>query len=110
MPPGAFDGCGGFSSDAPICVHNRPDAVPILDEAADILKQHANVNVNCYCDAIGSVAYYVKLSQRRADAVVGYLESKGIGGDRLPPHGYGKTASSQPTQPRGGRNRTAAWS
>jgi len=71
----------------------RPDAQPILDEAADILKQHPNVNVdvNGYCDAIGGVAYNLKLSQRRADAVVDYLESKGIAGDRLTPHGYGKT-------------------
>ncbi len=72
----------------------RSDAVPILDEAADILKQHSNVtvNVNGYCDAIGSVGYNLKLSQRRADAVVDYLESKGIAGDRLIAHGYGKTA------------------
>jgi outer membrane protein OmpA-like peptidoglycan-associated protein len=71
----------------------RPDAVPILDDAADILKQHPNVtvNVNGYCDAIGSVAYNLKLSQRRAEAVVGYLENKGIASDRLIPHGYGKT-------------------
>jgi outer membrane protein OmpA-like peptidoglycan-associated protein len=71
----------------------RPDAMPILDEAADILKQHPNVNidVNGYCDAIGGVAYNLRLSQRRADAVVGYLESKGIAGGRLTPHGYGKT-------------------
>jgi outer membrane protein OmpA-like peptidoglycan-associated protein len=71
----------------------RPDAVPILDEAADILKQHSNVtvNVNGYCDAIGSYAYNLRLSQRRADAVVSYLEGKGVAGDRLIPHGYGKT-------------------
>jgi OOP family OmpA-OmpF porin len=71
----------------------RPDAVPILDEAADILKQHQNVtaNVNGYCDAIGSVAYNLRLSQRRAAAVVDYLENKGIPGDRLIPHGYGKS-------------------
>ena len=49
------------------------------------------VNVNGYCDAIGSVAYNFRLSQRRADAVVGYLENKGIADDRLIPHGYGKT-------------------
>jgi outer membrane protein OmpA-like peptidoglycan-associated protein len=71
----------------------RPDAVPILDEAADILNQHPNVNVdvNGYCDAIGGVAYNLKLSQRRANAVLGYLENKGIAGGRLTPHGYGKT-------------------
>ncbi|MGD0073514.1 MAG: OmpA family protein [Candidatus Binataceae bacterium] len=71
----------------------RSDAEPILDEAADILKQNANVSVevNGYCDAIGSEAYNMKLSERRAAAVVKYLETKGIPGDRLEPHGYGKT-------------------
>jgi OOP family OmpA-OmpF porin len=70
----------------------RPDAVPILDEAANILNQHpkVNVDVNGYCDAIGGVAYNLKLSQRRADVVLGYLEDKGIAGGRLTPHGYGK--------------------
>ena len=71
----------------------RPDAVPILDEAADILSKNPNVSVdvNGYCDAIGGVAYNLKLSQRRADAVAGYLESKGIPASRLVTHGYGKT-------------------
>jgi outer membrane protein OmpA-like peptidoglycan-associated protein len=71
----------------------RPDAVPILDEAADILKQHPNVNVdvNGYCDTIGSIGYNLKLSQRRANAVVRYLADKGVAADRLTPHGYGKT-------------------
>src|SRR5262249_44212570 len=71
----------------------RPDAMPILDEAADILGKNPNVNVdvNGYCDAIGGMAYNLRLSQRRADAVVAYLESKGIAGSRLTPHGYGKT-------------------
>jgi len=41
--------------------------------------------------AIGSYAYNLKLSQRRADAVAGYLESKGIAANRLITHGYGKT-------------------
>ena len=71
----------------------RPDAVPILDEAVEILQQHPNVNVdvNGYCDAIGGVAYNLRLSQRRADAVVGYLENKGVASGRLTPHGFGKT-------------------
>ena len=47
----------------------------MLDEAAETLKAHPNVsvNVNGYCDAIGSVRYNLRLSERRADAVVKYL-------------------------------------
>ena len=71
----------------------RPDAAPILDEAADILSKHPDVTVDVdgYCDAIGSYRYNLRLSQRRADAVAGYLEGKGIAASRLVTHGYGKT-------------------
>ena len=58
-----------------------------------ILKSHPNlsVNVNGYCDAIGSVRYNLKLSERRSNAVVKYLGDHGIAEGRLSPHGYGKT-------------------
>jgi OOP family OmpA-OmpF porin len=71
----------------------RPDAQPILDEAADILTKNPDVTVNVdgYCDIIGGFAYNMRLSQRRADAVASYLESKGIAANRLVTHGYGKT-------------------
>jgi outer membrane protein OmpA-like peptidoglycan-associated protein len=71
----------------------RPDAAPILDEAAEILGRHPDVtvNVNGYCDIIGGFAYNQRLSERRADAVARYLEGKGITANRLVTHGYGKT-------------------
>jgi outer membrane protein OmpA-like peptidoglycan-associated protein len=71
----------------------RPDAMPILDEAAQILSSHPNVtvDVNGYCDAIGGYRYNLRLSQRRANAVARYLEGKGIAASRLVTHGYGKT-------------------
>jgi OmpA-OmpF porin, OOP family len=47
--------------------------------------------VNGYCDSIGSEAYNLKLSERRAQAVTTYLVEAGIPSDRLIPHGYGKT-------------------
>lgn len=71
----------------------RPQDAAVLDEAAETLKAHPNitVNVNGYCDAIGSVRYNLKLSERRSDAVVKYLADHGIAESRLSPHGYGKT-------------------
>jgi outer membrane protein OmpA-like peptidoglycan-associated protein len=71
----------------------RPDADPILDEADEILKSHPDVkvDVNGYCDSIGSFPYNLRLSQRRAEAVAGYLTDRGISSDRLITHGYGKT-------------------
>jgi outer membrane protein OmpA-like peptidoglycan-associated protein len=71
----------------------RPGDAAVLNEAAATLKGHPNmvVNVNGYCDAIGSAEYNLKLSEKRAEAVVDYLEKDGIPADRLVPHGYGKT-------------------
>jgi outer membrane protein OmpA-like peptidoglycan-associated protein len=71
----------------------RPDAAPILDEAADILSKHPDVtvDVNGYCDIIGSYRYNVRLSDRRSAAVARYLEGKGIARSRLVTHGFGKT-------------------
>jgi len=65
----------------------------VLDEDVSSLKANPNVavNVNGYCDSIGSEEYNVKLSDRRADAVINYLVKAGIPSSRLIPHGYGKT-------------------
>ena len=67
--------------------------MPVLDEAAEILRSHPDmrVEVNGYTDAIGSYAYNLRLSKRRAAAVVNYLVGKGIASDRLIPQGFGKT-------------------
>jgi OOP family OmpA-OmpF porin len=66
---------------------------PVLDEAVETLKSNPNVKVDVdgYCDAIGSGAYNLKLSQRRAEAVASYLEDKGIPASQLSPQGFGKT-------------------
>jgi len=66
---------------------------PVLDEAAETLKANPNVKVyvNGYCDAIGSMPYNLKLSQRRAESVAAYLEDKGIPASQLIPQGFGKT-------------------
>ena len=71
----------------------RPGDAAVLDEAAATLKQNPNVtvNVNGYTDAIGTEEYNLKLSERRANAVVNYLEQQGIPASQLIPHGYGKT-------------------
>jgi len=71
----------------------RPQDGAVLDEAAESLKSHPNVSVdvNGYCDSIGGARYNLKLSERRADAVVRYLGDHGIAESRLSPHGFGKT-------------------
>jgi OOP family OmpA-OmpF porin len=71
----------------------RSGDAAVLDEAAEALKANpgVTVNVNGYCDAVGSVKYNQKLSERRAESVVKYLVKAGIPENRLVPHGYGKT-------------------
>lgn len=71
----------------------RPGDAAILDEAAEVLERHPDVTVDVdgYCDAIGSEEYNLKLSRRRAEAVAKYLERKGIPDSRLVPRGFGKT-------------------
>jgi OOP family OmpA-OmpF porin len=71
----------------------KPEFEPVLDEAVSTLqaKPNVRVNVNGYTDSIGTVEYNLKLSDRRANAVVNYLTSKGIASNRLIPQGFGKT-------------------
>ena len=65
----------------------------MLDEAAETLKANPNVKiyVNGYTDSIGSYAYNLRLSKRRAAAVVAYLVDRGIPASQLIPQGFGKT-------------------
>lgn len=68
-----------------------PDSRPVLDEAANILKQHPGVHVivKGYTDSIGSAAYNEKLSLRRAEAVYRYLVNQGVDPERLTVEGFG---------------------
>ena len=70
----------------------RPDAVPILDQAAATLKEYGSViiAVNGYTDSIGSDAYNERLSLRRANAVRAYLEAHGVAASRMTVKGFGE--------------------
>lgn len=83
----------------------RPQDTGILDRAAETLKAHPNLSVavNGYCDAIGSVGYNLKLSERRSDAVVKYLADHGVAEGRMSPHGFGKTDFVATNKTREGR-------
>lgn len=86
----------------------RPDAVAILNEAVEVLKKYPELRVEVagHTDSIGSDAYNMKLSERRAKAVYDFLVQNGVDAGRLiGPHGYGKTHPIAPnTNPNGSDN------
>jgi OOP family OmpA-OmpF porin len=70
----------------------KSEFVPILDEAAQTLKDNPDVNVRIvgHTDSRGSDEYNQRLSERRAQAVKQYLVSKGIAAGRLSTEGQGE--------------------
>lgn len=69
-----------------------------LDKLITILKKNKDIGVelSSHTDDIGSEKFNLNLSQKRADAAVEYIISKGINKNRLIAKGFGK---SQPIAP-----------
>jgi OOP family OmpA-OmpF porin len=70
-----------------------PNAYPVLDSLVGTMKKHNEYKweVGGYTDGVGSVNYNLGLSQRRAQAVVDYLITKGVNSNNLKVVGYGKS-------------------
>jgi outer membrane protein OmpA-like peptidoglycan-associated protein len=71
-----------------------PDSQAILEEIADVLKQHTEiktVEVQGHTDNQGSAPYNLKLSGDRAQAVVDVLVKLGVDPLRVVAKGYGDT-------------------
>ena len=70
----------------------RPESTTALDELVKLLNENPNVTIelSAHTDYKGSDQYNERLSQRRAESVVGYLIDHGIAADRLMPKGYGE--------------------
>jgi len=70
----------------------KSEFAPILDEAAQTLKDNPDINVRIsgHTDSRGSDQYNQRLSDRRAQAVKQYLVSKGIASSRLSTEGRGE--------------------
>ncbi len=70
----------------------RPDAEPYLDQLVKVLKDNPSltVQIQSHCDCRGSNAFNDALSQKRAEAVMDYLVSKGIPRVKLQSKGMGK--------------------
>ncbi len=71
----------------------RPDAARELDKLVKVLKANPSIKIemSSHTDSREGFQYNQVLSERRAQAAVDYLVSKGIKADRLTAKGYGKT-------------------
>lgn len=69
-----------------------PESEQVLDQAVQELRDAPSVStrVEGHTDSVGSDAYNLQLSQRRAEAAADYLISQGIEGTRLEPVGLGE--------------------
>lgn len=56
-----------------------------------LVNRDLNVEIGVHGDARGDVAAELKLSQKRADAIVDFLRTKGVPKERLTGKGYGAT-------------------
>jgi OOP family OmpA-OmpF porin len=69
------------------------DAKDILNGVAETLQSYSDLKIEVagHTDDVGTEAYNLGLSERRAHSVVTYLGSRGVDTSRLTPVGYGKT-------------------
>jgi len=70
----------------------RSESVAALDSVVNFLKDNASITIEIYSytDAKGKDEYNMALSQRRAQAVMDYLEKAGIERARMTAKGFGK--------------------
>jgi OOP family OmpA-OmpF porin len=68
-----------------------PSAMELVGKLAGVMNQHPNLNVAVvgYTDNTGNFNYNIKLSQRRANAIVDQLVKDGISANRLAGVGVG---------------------
>ena len=71
----------------------QPQFYPVLDNVASTLQQYNQtiIEVAGHTDSVGADAYNQQLSQKRAEAVANYLNSRGIMRDRMITVGAGET-------------------
>ncbi len=70
----------------------KPEFVPVLDEAVEILKERPDIKViiEGHTDWTGTEKYNQGLSERRAASVCNYLVEQGISQNNLETVGYGE--------------------
>ena len=86
-----------------------PTAMQDLDQVAVAFNGSelalSSLTLEGHTDASGEAGYNLRLSQRRAEAVVAYLVSRGVGWQRLNAIGYGESRPLPVYQPTDARQR-----
>lgn len=98
----AFITLGMDISDKRICLFNinfdfdsyrlRPESLKPLNDVAQMMQAYPEMHIKVFghTDSLGSDNYNYNLSLQRANAVIKYLKSQGIDGERMEPEGFGK--------------------
>lgn len=70
-----------------------PGAKKNLDAVAEIFNEFPDTDlmIEGHTDSVGDDDYNMKLSKRRAEAVVAYIKSKGVAGSRFKVEAFGET-------------------
>lgn len=78
-----------------------------LDGAVDVIRSHSKVKLDVigYTDSSGPESYNQGLSERRAQAAVAYLVSRGVDADQLNARGRGEADPVASNDTRDGRSR-----
>jgi OOP family OmpA-OmpF porin len=83
----------------------RPESYAELNRLADILVKYKNIRVEIsgHTDNVGSDSYNQGLSQRRAQAVVDYILSRGVNLSQIVAVGYGESQPRADNSSKSGR-------
>lgn len=70
-----------------------PESTEALDRLVTMMEQNSNITIElgAHCDYRGNDDYNLRLSQRRAESVIKYMQEHGVKADRLTAVGYGET-------------------
>ena len=87
----------------------KPSGYPILDNVVQVMKKNKDLSIiiDGHTDNIGTEAYNLKLSKRRAESAKAYLVRKGIAKSRIQTKGYGfeRPVATNKTEEGRARNR-----
>jgi len=83
----------------------KPQTLSVLNNITAILKEYpkSNFTIEGHTDSVGSKTLNQRLSDSRANAVMGFLIQNGISGDRLSAYGFGEDYPIDTNATRAGR-------